>query len=125
MSLQLHTALVACSHPQRKELYADTMLKRGWDVHTVSRGTDALEMLHKRRYQLIMMDDSVPDQSPLEFCLNATDIASNAPTLMVASGNFTPVQAIWEKCRIAAAAPARQIVKKLPAVMDAIADGGG
>lgn len=99
------------------------MLKRGWDVHTVSRGADALDMLRKRRYELIMVDDSVPDQSPLEFCLNATDIVPNAPTLMVASGNFTPVRAIWEKCRIAAAAPARQIVAKLPAIMDAIANG--
>lgn len=121
MNANLHTALIACCHQKRKEQYTRAALEEGWDVHTASRGIDALDLLHKRRYDLIIMDESIDDQSPVEFSLSAADIASNQPAIVVAAKRFTPVKALWDKCRVIHAAPFEETAGKLANLLEHVA----
>ncbi len=121
MNGNAHIALIACCHQKRKEQYTKSALNEGWDVHTVSRGTDAFDLLHKRRYDLIVMDESIDDQSPVEFSLSAADIATNHPAIVVAAKRFTPVKALWDECRVIHAAPFEDIAAKLPDLLEQVA----
>jgi DNA-binding response OmpR family regulator len=121
MALKQNTALIACCHRRRKELYAQSALREGWDVHTVSRGIDALDLLHKRRYDLVVIDESIEDRSPLEFSLSVADIASNKPAIIVAANHFTPVKALRDKCRVIDAASTDELPGKLSNLLGRVA----
>lgn len=79
---------------------ADICLARRCNVHTASDGFQGLDNLRKHWYDVVILDDSMPDLSPFEFHLHLREIASNGPAVLVAGGgnaNFARLDAASER----------------------------
>jgi len=82
-------ALIASADSRWQDACANEFASHGCDVHIVSRGFDALDLLRRHRYDIIAVDDSCPDMNAIELSLNATDLASNKPLTLVGDETTT------------------------------------
>jgi DNA-binding response OmpR family regulator len=57
--------------------------KKGYNVTTVSNGTDAIEMCHQQSFDLIMLDEMMPGLTGLETLQRIKEIQPQTPVVMV------------------------------------------
>src|SRR5574344_1399088 len=57
--------------------------KKGYEVITVSNGTDAIEECHHHTFDLILLDEMMPGISGLETLQKIKDISPSTPVVMV------------------------------------------
>ncbi|MBO6187763.1 MAG: bifunctional response regulator/alkaline phosphatase family protein [Prevotella sp.] len=57
--------------------------KKGYEVVTVTNGTDAIEECQKRTFDLVLLDEMMPGLSGLETLQRIKDIAPQVPVVMV------------------------------------------
>jgi DNA-binding response OmpR family regulator len=57
--------------------------KKGYEVVTVTNGTDAVEECQKRTFDLVLLDEMMPGQSGLETLQRIKEIAPQTPVVMV------------------------------------------
>lgn len=57
--------------------------KKGYDVITVSNGTDAIDECHKHNFDLVLLDEMMPGISGLETLQQIKDILPATPVVMV------------------------------------------
>jgi ActR/RegA family two-component response regulator len=95
------TALVACAYEPWQREYAHALIASGWEVDVTGRGIEAVQMVRKRPYSLLVIDDTIADLGALELVLNLRDLAGDKPQLLVAGQNLQRFQSIWTRCRAA------------------------
>ncbi len=74
-----------------------SLVKRGCQVKTESQGTDALNVLRTRRFDLVLLDDSLSDFGPIELSLTIRDVAAAHPHLLVAGDDMDRYQRFWQQ----------------------------
>lgn len=57
--------------------------KKGYDVETVTNGTDAIDAVRERTFDLILLDEMMPGISGLETLVRIKEIAPATPVVMV------------------------------------------
>ena len=57
--------------------------KKGYEVHTVSNGVDAIDMCRNRTYDLIFLDEMMPGLTGLETLQKIKEILPSTPVVMV------------------------------------------
>ncbi len=98
MGTHTPTALLATAQVDWRRRCAGRLLELGCDVHTAANGPRGFDLLRKHIYDIIVVDDSLADISPLEFSLTAQDLAPNLPvTLVAGSGLSTKLQPILDR----------------------------
>jgi DNA-binding response OmpR family regulator len=119
MSSQAPTALIASSRPQWRHRCAAQLLDHGCDVHTASSGFKGLDLLRKHIYEIIVVDDSFSDISPLEFCLTAQDLAANRPIMLVAGDELSKLEPFLNRRDVYLCGPLVEIADRLPQAVKA------
>ncbi|MBR6287664.1 MAG: bifunctional response regulator/alkaline phosphatase family protein [Bacteroidaceae bacterium] len=73
--------------------------KKGYEVETVSNGSDAVDMCRQRSFDLILLDENMPGLSGLETLMQIKAIAPNTPVVMVTKSEEEDImeQAIGSK----------------------------
>ncbi|MFP4500314.1 MAG: response regulator [Candidatus Hydrogenedentota bacterium] len=73
------------------------LVNSGCQVNTESQGTQALNALRKRRYDLVLLDDSLPDFGLIEMSLTIRDVAAAHPQLLVGGDDIDRYQRFWQQ----------------------------
>jgi CheY-like chemotaxis protein len=94
------TALVVTGDRRWRGQCVDRLLTAGCDVHTASDGLRGINLLRKQIYDLVVVDDSLKDVSPLEFTLNLRELTANAPVYIIAGVHLENLPQLWRFCRI-------------------------
>ena len=73
--------------------------KKGYEVTTVSNGTDAIDLCHERSFDLVLLDEQMPGLSGLETLQRIKQIAPAMPVVMVTKSEEENImeQAIGQK----------------------------
>lgn len=121
MDAHVPTALVATSQREWRRRCAERLVGAGCDIHTASNGFRGLDLLRKHIYDIIVIDDSFDDISPLEFGLTATDLAPNMPLILVTADRIAQIQPILDRRNVYYAGSRDHVMKRLD---DAIREAG-
>ncbi len=73
--------------------------KKGYEVTTVSNGTDAIDLCHERSFDLVLLDEQMPGLSGLETLQRIKEISPSTPVVMVTKSEEENImnQAIGQK----------------------------
>ncbi len=73
--------------------------KKGYDIETVSNGTDAVELCRQRKFDLVLLDEQMPGISGLETLRRLKEINPSIPVVMVTKSEEEHImeQAIGQK----------------------------
>jgi DNA-binding NtrC family response regulator len=107
-------ALVVSQELRWKLEYTKTLLTEKCDVHTAARGFDALDLLRKSVYDLVVVDESLDYLGLVEFALNLRDLLEHLPVTMVAGENLRHFDRIWQKCNVYYVGDPANLLRHLP-----------
>ena len=73
--------------------------KKGYEVTTVSNGTDAIDLCRERSFDLVLLDEQMPGLSGLETLQRIKEISPATPIVMVTKSEEENImnQAIGQK----------------------------
>ena len=73
--------------------------KKGYEIVTVSNGTDAIDLCHQRNFDLVLLDEQMPGISGLETLRRLKEISPSLPVVMVTKSEEENImeQAIGQK----------------------------
>jgi two-component system KDP operon response regulator KdpE len=71
-----------------KKLIDLTLTYSGFIVHTVVRSHEAWQLLDQVKFDLVMIDYRLSDNTGLEFYKSLRQLGSNVPVLMIGEGDF-------------------------------------
>ena len=97
MSLQPLRALVASENKPWRSVYVEALYDEGCDLHIASSGFEAIELIRKYTYDLIVVDDSFTDLGPLEFSLHLRDMVTEMPVVLVAGEDLARFVPFWRR----------------------------
>ncbi len=80
-----------CSHALRKE---------GCKVDTAAKGADAFALCQKAAFDLVLLDDSLPDYGPIETVLTVSELAGNRPALLVGGEKLDRFHRFWQRSNV-------------------------
>jgi DNA-binding NtrC family response regulator len=89
--------LVASSDNDWKVISSAALERVGSAVDYALDGNEALSLLHTRHYDIVAVDDTLPDMAPVEFVLNVQELTSNEPTIVVGGKDLWKLQKIWRR----------------------------
>ncbi|WLV24234.1 response regulator [Aciduricibacillus chroicocephali] len=75
--------LVVDDHTGIRLLLQETFTHEGYEVHTASTGQDALNMLQKHTYKLLMLDNQLPIYSGIEVIEQMQILGIYVPTVFM------------------------------------------
>lgn len=97
MALAPVKALVATENKPWRSAFVEALYDEGCDLHTASSGFEALDLLRKNTYDLILIDDSFSDVGVLELCLNLRDLVNEMPLVMVSGEDLGKYVPFWRR----------------------------
>ena len=107
-------AIIACGNQFRRAQFANALLQAGWNVHTVSTGSEMLDLLRKQRYALTVLDESLHDLATTEGALYVRDLAPNEPEIIIAGEGTERHQQVWARAGVRLSASADEVLRQLP-----------
>jgi len=78
-------ALVVASGADRITSYMDILVQEGCDAVAATEAFDALALLRRHQFDLVIVDESLHNMLPLEFTLTLRDMRVHQPIAIVAS----------------------------------------
>ncbi|MBI2434982.1 MAG: response regulator [Candidatus Hydrogenedentes bacterium] len=90
-------ALVAGENKPWRSAFIEALYDEGCDLHTATSGFEALELLRKEPYSVVIIDDSLSDVGALELCLNLRDLVNEMPVVMVAGEDLAKYVPFWRR----------------------------
>ncbi|MCC6145746.1 MAG: response regulator [Candidatus Hydrogenedentes bacterium] len=115
-------ALVVSQNIRWKLDYTRILIAERCDVTTAARGFDALDMLRKAAFDLIVADESLDYLGLVEFALNLRDRFDTLPITLIAGQNLRHFDRIWQKCNVYYVGDEANLLRHLPG---AVAEAAG
>lgn len=106
-------ALVAVGDDDWKVLFAKSLMEYGCDVQTFSDGAQALEQARRQRYDVVIVDESLPRTGKLEFVLNLREVAVSTPLVMVTGRLLEKERDVLSRCQVFFAGTRSQAISKV------------
>ena len=75
--------LIVDDDPERLQLLRDELSESGWDCHVANCGGDALLQLRQERFDLVVLDWTLPDFDGIEICRRLRSSGDTTPVLMI------------------------------------------
>ena len=75
--------LIVDDDPELLQLLRDELSESGWDCHVANCGSDALLQLRQERFDLVVLDWTLPDFSGVELCRRLRSSGNTTPVLML------------------------------------------
>lgn len=117
MEKQNSKALVATADKGWREPCAWAFMGEGFDVHTASDWFQALDLVRKQEYDVIVVDDSFSEVGLIEFSLSIHDLAANQPRILVGGSDLSRFQRIWKHCHVYFAGPKGEVLQVLKQII--------
>jgi DNA-binding response OmpR family regulator len=117
-----HRALIVSSEHDWRNTLVPKLIDPDWDLYVVSRAIEGTDLLTKKRFDLIVVDDSLRDMDPPEFCLAINDLASNNPLVLVAGEELDRYQRLWKYCAVHMAGSRDEVGRSVKTAMQHAAD---
>ena len=106
-------ALVITAADDWSALFVAELIERGCDVHTESEATEAVDLLRKHRYDLLVVDEDLAGMDVVEFVLTVRDLAIGQPVLVVAEAESTKKKKAWDRCGVFVAGTRAIVAKRI------------
>jgi CheY-like chemotaxis protein len=90
-------ALVASGNKPWRSAFVEALYDEGCDLHAAATGFEALALIRKQPYDLIIIDDSFADVGALELCLNLRDLVNEMPLVMVSGEDLAKHVPFWRR----------------------------
>jgi len=113
-------ALVVTAADDWSALFAGELIGKGCDVHTASEAAEAVDLLRKHQYDLMVVDQDVGGMDVVEFVLTVRDIASGEPVLLVSDVPTANKQKVWDRCGVFVAGTRAVVAKRLGEAIAAV-----
>ena len=75
--------LIVDDDPELLQLLRDELSESGWDCHVANCGGDALLQLRQERFDLVVLDWTLPDFDGIEICRRLRSSGDTTPVLML------------------------------------------
>ena len=75
--------LIVDDDPELLQLLRDELSESGWDCHVANCGGDALLQLRQERFDLVVLDWTLPDFDGIEICRRLRSSGNTTPVLML------------------------------------------
>lgn len=92
---------------------------KGCDVHTTSDGMEGVDLIHKQKYDIVVVDETLAQMSHVEFVLNVRDIASEMPVAIVTGHVVEKHAKLWQHCEVFFAGSRAAGARKIEEAVDA------
>jgi DNA-binding response OmpR family regulator len=125
MNGKAHRALIVSTDPAWRQRIIPPMLRPGWDVYAVNAAGEGADLLTKKRFDVIVIDDSTHDMDQPEFCFTVADLANNDPLVLVAGEDTERFKRVWEYCNIHAVGTRENVGRELPSALYQAERGNG
>lgn len=111
------TLIVSADLDWNAEL-AQAIRDAGARPHVERDGLAALRKLRRQVFHLVIVDDSLDDYGPLEFCLHLRDLADAQPVTVLAGDGLSAHERIWPRCGVRWAGQKHELDRVLPEVVE-------
>lgn len=111
-------ALVAGENKPWRSAFVEALYDEGCDLHTASTGFEAIELIGKYAYDLIVIDDSFSDVGPLELCLNLRDLVNDMPIVLVAGEDLAKYVPFWRRFGLYFVGRRTAVLRNLPGAVE-------
>jgi len=85
--------LVVDDEPQIRRVVRSMLASRGYDVVEASNGEDALKLVRSEKYDLVLLDNTMPGITGIEVCREIR-VDSEIIIVMMSAGNEVGIQAL-------------------------------
>lgn len=117
-----HRALIVSSKHDWRNTLIPKLIDPDWDLYIVSRANEGADLLTKKHFDLIVVDDSLRDMDPPEFCLAINDLVSNKPLVLVAGEEVERYQRLWKYCAVHMAGSRDEVGRSVKTAMQRAVD---
>ena len=112
-------ALLATADDDWRVVFADELIGKGCDVHTASSGLEAIDLVRKHRYDLVVVDQSLDDDGEVELVFNLRDLSADMPIVVLSGAHVEQRQRIWQRCGVFFAGPRARAMRKMGEAVEA------
>lgn len=102
-------ALVVTVDKRWRDHCVNTLINAGCEVDTASKAAAAFDLCQKVPFDLVLLDDSLPDYGPIETVLTVRDVAQHDPALFVGGDKMDRFHRFWERTHVTFAGEKGQI----------------
>jgi len=113
IAMQKLLGLVAAGDDDWKVLFAKNLMECGCDVQTISDGGNALGQARRQRYDIVILDESLPGTGRIEFVLNLREVAPRMPVIMVTGKLQEKERDVLSRCEVFFAGARSQALSKV------------
>ena len=93
-------ALVVTGDKRWRDHCVSTLINEGCEVDTASKGAQAFELCRKIPFDLIVVDESLPDYGPIETVLTLRDMFQHQPAVFVGGDNLERFHNFWKRAQV-------------------------
>lgn len=108
----LNVLLITADEPWREECLG-SLKERGCDVKVASDGFQATDLLHRRMFDIVIMDDSLT-VGPIEFSLTLRDLVPNHPLVILGGNGLDRFASVWSHCGVFHAGTKSEALSMIP-----------
>lgn len=117
--MRMLKALVATADDDWRAIFANALLERACDVHTTSDGMEAIDLMRKHGYHILVIDEALGQMDQIEFVFNVCDIASNIPVTIVTGAAVQKREDVWQRCGVFFAGTRSAAARKIGEAVEA------
>lgn len=92
--------LVVTSDERWRDSCTQAFRAEGCEVNTVPGGLQALDVLQRNLFDIVVTDDSYSNMGPIEFLFNVRDLASNEPFILLGGNGLERFEDVWRRCNV-------------------------
>lgn len=92
----------------------------GCEAYTASTGLQTIALLHTYIFDIVSIDDTIPDFGVIELSLTIKDIAANKPILLATGENIQRFSGILQRCGIFLAGTEKEFRKNLLSAIETL-----
>lgn len=106
-------ALVATGNDDWEAMFAEGLIQNGCDVHTSSHCLEAIDLLRKHRYDVVLVDEDLEDGNQVEFLFNLRDMVPSMPVVLASGSSAHKRQKLWRLCNVFFAGSRTRVAGKI------------
>ncbi len=98
--MNIEKVLIVEDDPLMKAFIMEVLKRKGWDITSTSYGKEAIELIKKETYELVITDIRLPDTSGIEVLKAAKEALSNSLVILITA--YASVETAIEAMRLGA-----------------------
>ncbi len=110
-----HNVLIVSDDEPWRDSCAEAFRSLGCQTRTRRNGVEAIEILHKEIFDVVVSDDSCHESmDPLELTLNILDLAPNHPLILLGGEDLARFGYLWRHWEVFFAGSKADVLEMIP-----------